>query len=139
MQHGLRKFWMLVRSECIAEWGILCLCYQKLLGMYDENEMKELLGENGILLCPTHPSVAPFHSQSYFKPINVMYAAIFNVLGFPATTIPVGLSSEEAMPLSIQAVASPMCDRLTLSLANALERPFGGWVPPFKDDLDLYY
>jgi len=104
-----------------------------------KNEMKELLGENGILLCPTHPSVAPFHSQSYFKPINVMYAAIFNVLGFPATTIPVGLSSEEAMPLSIQAVASPMCDRLTLSLANALERPFGGWVPPFKDDLDLYY
>ena len=53
-----------------------------------KNEMKELLGENGILLCPTHPSVAPFHSQSYFKPINVMYAAIFNVLGFPATTIP---------------------------------------------------
>ena len=67
-----------------------------------KNEVSEMLGDDGILLCPTHPTVAPFHRQSYFKPINPMYAAIFNVMGFPATTIPVGLSSEESMPLSIQ-------------------------------------
>lgn len=105
-----------------------------------KNELKELLGEDGVLLCPTHPTIAPFHLQSYLKPINVMYAAIWNVLGMPATTIPVGLSNEEAMPLSIQAVASPMCDRLTLALALELERPFGGWIPPFKDadEIDFY-
>ena len=67
-----------------------------------KNEVSEMLGDDGVLLCPTHPTVAPFHRQSYFKPINPMYAAIFNVMGFPATTIPVGLSSEESMPLSIQ-------------------------------------
>ena len=66
------------------------------------NEMLELLGDDGILLCPTHPTIAPYHHQSYFKPINVMYASIFNVLGMPATTIPVGLSNDEMMPLSIQ-------------------------------------
>jgi hypothetical protein len=29
-----------------------------------------------------------------------------------------------------------MNDRLTLAVAQALERPFGGWIPPFRDDLE---
>jgi hypothetical protein len=37
-----------------------------------------------------------------------------------------------------QLVASPMNDRITLSLAKSLERPFGGWIPPFSESFDQY-
>ena len=59
-----------------------------------------------MLLCPTFPGsgVATYHRESYFKPINVMYTAIFNAVGFPATVVPIGLSkaNEPGLPMSIQ-------------------------------------
>ena len=99
-----------------------------------KNELIEVLRDDGVLLCPTHPTVAPFHCQSYFKPVNIMYVALWNLLGMPATSVPVGLSQTESMPIGIQIVASPMNDRLTITVAQSLERPFGGWVPPFPDN-----
>eukprot|EP00094_Tigriopus_californicus_P010523 TCALIF_10151-PA protein Name:"Similar to FAAH2 Fatty-acid amide hydrolase 2 (Homo sapiens)" AED:0.16 eAED:0.16 QI:0/0.42/0.25/0.75/0.57/0.75/8/46/523 len=98
----------------------------------------DILGTNGVLLCPAHPTTAPYHFQSYSKPFNFIYSGIFNALGFPATTVPLGLNSEN-LPLSIQVVAGPFNDRLTLAVANALERPFGGWIPPFRDTSNLFY
>jgi len=66
------------------------------------------LGDDGILICPTFPGsgVATYHKESYFKPINVMYTAIFNAIGFPATVIPIGLSqlNEPGLPMSIQVI-----------------------------------
>ena len=89
--------------------------------------------------------------QSYTRPFNFLYAAIFNVLGFPVTSVPMGLGKKDGMPagiqvnnielrqrhvhrclLSTQVVASPMNDRLTISVARNLERAFGGWEPPFN-------
>ncbi|XP_059083256.1 fatty-acid amide hydrolase 2-like [Tigriopus californicus] len=103
-----------------------------------KRELMDILGTNGVLLCPAHPTTAPYHFQSYSKPFNFIYSGIFNALGFPATTVPLGLNSEN-LPLSIQVVAGPFNDRLTLAVANALERPFGGWIPPFRDTSNLFY
>lgn len=107
-----------------------------------KNELLELLGDDGVLLCPPFPGsgVATYHKKSYFKPINVMYTAIFSAIGTPATVVPIGLSrsNESGLPMSIQIVASPMNDRITLALANSLERPFGGWIPPFSESLEIY-
>ena len=68
---------------------------------------QELLGNDGVLLCPTFPGsgVATYHRESYFKPINVMYTAIFSAIGAPATVVPIGLSqsNEPGLPMSIQA------------------------------------
>lgn len=57
-----------------------------------KNRVQNILGENGIILSPLHPTLPPYQYQSYTKPFNFLYSAVFNMLGLPATVIPVGLS-----------------------------------------------
>jgi fatty acid amide hydrolase 2 len=92
-------------------------------------DMEDLLGDDGVFLYPTHPTAAPFHNEPLVKPFNFSYTAIINVLGFPATNIPMGLNSE-GLPIGIQVVAKTKNDRLCLAVARELEKAFGGWVPP---------
>ncbi|RXG61594.1 Fatty-acid amide hydrolase 2 [Armadillidium vulgare] len=91
-----------------------------------------LLGEDGILLFPSHPTFAPFHRESYLKPMNFVYTAIFNALGFPVTQVPLGLDSDTGLPLGIQVVGGMYMDRLTIAVAKDLEKAFGGWKCPAK-------
>lgn len=93
------------------------------------SEMKEMLGDDGVFLYPTHPTVAPYHNEPLARTLNFSYTAIINVCGFPATAIPLGLGSE-GLPLGIQVVANHNQDRLCLAVAAELERAFGGWVAP---------
>jgi fatty acid amide hydrolase 2 len=92
-------------------------------------QLREKLGKNGVLILPTHPRVAPLHNQSLKTPFDFIYTGIFNVMGFPATSVPMGLS-EEGLPLSVQIVASPNNDALNFKIARLLEKLFGGWNPP---------
>lgn len=92
-------------------------------------EFKDILGEDGIFLYPTHPTAAPMHNEPLFKPFNFSYTAIINVLGLPATACPLGLN-KQGLPIGIQVVAGLYQDHLTLAVAEELERGFGGWVPP---------
>ncbi|XP_052528955.1 fatty-acid amide hydrolase 2 [Tympanuchus pallidicinctus] len=101
------------------------------MGKSLQAEMEKLLGPDGVLLYPPHPTVAPRHHYPICMPFNFAYTAIFNVLGLPVTQCPLGLSSE-GLPLGIQLVAASYNDRLTLAVARYLEEAFGGWVPPGK-------
>lgn len=92
-------------------------------------EFKEILGENGVFLYPTHPTAAPMHHEPLVKPFNFSYTAIINVLGLPATACPVGLN-KQGLPIGIQIIGGLYQDHLTLAVAEELERGFGGWVPP---------
>ncbi|XP_026823822.1 fatty-acid amide hydrolase 2-B isoform X2 [Ooceraea biroi] len=92
-------------------------------------EFKDILGEDGIFLYPTHPTAAPMHHEPMFKPFNFSYTAIINVLGLPATACPLGLN-KQGLPIGLQVVAGLYQDHLTLAVAEELERGFGGWVPP---------
>ncbi|XP_047535147.1 fatty-acid amide hydrolase 2 [Vanessa atalanta] len=94
-----------------------------------EDIFKEMLGDNGIFIYPAHPTPAPYHNQPLMRPMNFMYTAIINSLGFPATTIPLGLSSE-GLPIGIQVIANHNNDRLCLAVAEELEKAFGGWIEP---------
>lgn len=82
-----------------------------------------------MFIYPTHPTAAPYHVEPLFKPLNVSYTAIFNVLGLPSTHCPLGLNSE-GLPIGIQVVGGLNQDRLTLAVASEIEKGFGGWVPP---------
>lgn len=93
-------------------------------------EFQDLLGEDGIFLYPTHPIPAPFHNKPLFVLFNFAYTGIFNMLGLPATAVPMGICSEE-VPIGIQVVGAKYSDRLTLAVALELEKAFKGWVPPF--------
>lgn len=88
-----------------------------------------LLGENGVFLYPSCAVVAPYHHQPIFQPLNFIYAAIFNMLGLPATQCPLGVNSQ-GIPLGIQVVGNLYQDRNTLAVALELEKAFGGWLPP---------
>lgn len=92
-------------------------------------ELLEALGEDGVLLYPPYPRVAPRHNRPLLRPFDFAYCGIFNVLGFPSTQVPLGLNAE-GLPLGTQVIAAPGQDARTIAVAQALERGFGGWVPP---------
>ncbi|XP_037293151.1 fatty-acid amide hydrolase 2 [Manduca sexta] len=85
------------------------------------------LGDNGVLLMPSAPQVAPYHYSSLLRPFNFSYFAIVNTLMCPATQVPLGKNSE-GLPLGIQVVAAPHNDALCLTVAKYLEKQFGGAV-----------
>lgn len=92
-------------------------------------EVLDVLGDDGVLLYPTHPTSAPYHNQPLAKPFNFSYTGLINVLKLPATAIPMGLD-RHGLPIGIQVVSNDGNDRLCLAVARELEKAFGGWVPP---------
>lgn len=92
-------------------------------------ELQDLLGDDGVFIYPTHPTVAPYHNEPLMRPLNFSYTGIINVLGFPATAIPLGLGSE-GLPLGVQVIANMNNDRMCFAVAEELEKAFGGWTPP---------
>lgn len=92
-------------------------------------EMDTMLGDNGVFIYPTHPTAAPYHNEPIVRALNFSYTGIINVLGLPATAVPLGLG-REGLPIGLQVVANVNQDRLCLAVACELERAFGGWVAP---------
>lgn len=93
-----------------------------------KREFQDLLGDDGVFIYPTHPTVAPYHNEPLARAFNFSYTAIINILGLPATAVPLGLGAE-GLPLGLQIIANVNQDRLCLAVAKELERAFGGWVP----------
>ncbi|GFX47874.1 fatty-acid amide hydrolase 2 [Trichonephila clavipes] len=99
-----------------------------------EKFVKELLKDNGIFIYPTSPEIAPYHGQAFLKPFNVCYTAVFNLLGMPVSQCPINLSSN-GLPIGLQVVSNHYNDHITIAVAEELERAFGGWVNPSKEEL----
>jgi len=91
-------------------------------------EVEDTIGD-GVLLHPPFPRVAPKHGRTVGRPWMLLPAAAFNLMGLPATQIPLGLNGD-GLPLGVQAVAARDRDHVSIAVAIELERVFGGWVPP---------
>jgi fatty acid amide hydrolase 2 len=91
-------------------------------------EVEDVIGD-GVLLHPPFPRVAPRHGRTVGRPWMILPVAAFNLMGLPATAIPLGLNPD-GLPLGVQAVAGRDCDHVSIAVALELERVFGGWVPP---------
>ena len=89
-------------------------------------ELEEMLGDNGVLLFPSHPKVAPKHTRPLLYPFNWIYTGIWNVLLAPVTQVPMGLSRKEGLPLGIQVIAKNGNDHLAESVTQDLENQFQG-------------
>ncbi|KAG8227170.1 hypothetical protein J437_LFUL008054 [Ladona fulva] len=94
-----------------------------------QNDISKLLGDDGILLYPSHPFPAFYRNSSLLRPYNFAYTAVLNVLNLPVTQVPMGLN-KDGVPLGLQVVATSLNDHLTIGVARYLEEVFGGWVPP---------
>ncbi|XP_054715337.1 fatty-acid amide hydrolase 2-A-like [Uloborus diversus] len=104
--------------------------YYKCLEMYKilERKLNEALQGDSILLVPTHPDPPPHHLMTIPKYWNIAYTCIFNILGFPSTQIPAGMS--HGLPIGIQAIGRQYQDHLTLAVAVELDKVFRGWICP---------
>ena len=93
--------------------------------------LEDLMGVNGVILYPTMPRPAMKHYRAILHPFDSTYTIIFNALGFPATTVPIG-TSEKGLPLGIQIISREGNDHLTIAVAMALEEtmPGVGWHCP---------
>ncbi len=97
-----------------------------------EREVAEQVGEaigDGVLLHPPFSRVAPRHGRTVGRPWMIAPTAVFNLLGLPVTQVPLGLN-EGGLPLGVQVAAGRDRDHVAIAVAVALERSFGGWVPP---------
>ena len=55
------------------------------LGRALKKEMHDVLGDNGVLVCPTFPTTSPKHNIALFPPTNFVHTAIWNILETPVT------------------------------------------------------
>lgn len=99
------------------------------LGEEMKKRLEDILGDNGILLFPSHSRPAPVHYTPLLTPFDFVYTALFNIMETPVTQIPLGLN-EEGLPLGIQAIGPHGKDHLTLAVAQFFEQKMGGWVKP---------
>ncbi|XP_060521620.1 fatty-acid amide hydrolase 2 [Cylas formicarius] len=147
LKGSINPYWELVKSifRCSKHTliGILTCLIEKAGVKYDSEkyhylvkerdafrlEVLDILGDNGVLLYPTHPTSAPYHNEPLIKAFNFSYTGIVNVLKLPATHCPMGLD-RHGLPIGVQVIAADGNDRLCLAVARELEKAFGGWVPP---------
>lgn len=92
---------------------------------------REFFANYDILLTPmlahSAPDAVAWHRRAWLRNIwsnlrYAPYAALWNVLGWPAASIPAGLDAATGMPTAVQAVAPPGGEASLLGLAAQLER-----------------
>ncbi|WP_022956719.1 amidase [Perlucidibaca piscinae] len=94
-----------------------------------KRQLEDALGDDGVLITPPYPTVAPRHYQAMLPPFNFVNCAIFNALSLPGTSVPTGLNGD-GVPTGVQVIAAEGNDHLGLAVALALQTDLGGWVPP---------
>lgn len=93
--------------------------------------LTERLDGNSVLVLPALPGTSPEHGHALRYPGDIGYTALFNVLGLPALTVPMG-RLDQGCPVALQLVAGPGQEPVLLDAARSLELAFGGWIaPPF--------
>lgn len=90
-------------------------------------QLDSLLGEDGVLLHPPYSRPAPKHGGPWTTPFDFGHTAIFNVLQYAVTVVPVGFDSR-GLPVTVQVIARQGHDHLTIAAAAAIERALGGWT-----------
>jgi amidase len=106
---------------------------------------RELFTEFDVVVCPVTPTPAFPHDHSpqatrrisidgadyhYFDQLAL--AGVATLPGLPATALPIG-TSEDGLPIGVQAIGAPYDDRTTIRFAELAEREFGGFTPPSLD------
>ncbi|MEZ4322025.1 MAG: amidase [Myxococcota bacterium] len=93
-----------------------------------QSELEVALGDNGVMLHPPFSRVAPHHRTiGIGNPTDAGVTAVFNILQFPVTVAPVGVS--DGVPTAVQIIGRRGNDHLTIAAGMALEDALGGWVP----------
>ncbi len=108
----------------------LRMCWQSLFQEFD------------VVLCPAMPTPAFPHNpgapltrhleiDGKLVPYDdqVVWSSIATLYGLPATAAPID-RSETGLPIGVQIIGGYLEDRTTIAFAEAMEREYGGFVPP---------
>ncbi|GAA5117294.1 amidase [Pseudonocardia adelaidensis] len=105
-------------------------------------QWRDLFAEFDVVLYPVMPTPAFPHDHSpmgtrridvdgadhdYFDQIAL--AGVATLPGLPATSLPIG-TSDEGLPIGVQAIGPMFGDRTTIRFAELVERELGGFRPP---------
>jgi Asp-tRNA(Asn)/Glu-tRNA(Gln) amidotransferase A subunit family amidase len=90
-----------------------------------------------VLLCPVAAIPAFRHGEREWQVEGATvqyldawsYCEWFNLLGFPALVVPLGLS-KEGLPIGVQVVGRPWEEETVLAVASVLENERGAWKAP---------
>ena len=99
-------------------------------GLELKKEISNLLGDNGVILYPSYSTTAPIHGRTLKFPLDSTFMFLPNVLEFPVTQVPLGLSESSALPMGVQIIGNHGCDHVTAAVAVEMEKRFGGWISP---------
>jgi fatty acid amide hydrolase 2 len=99
------------------------------MGRELQAELRDLLGDDGVLLFPSARSTPPRQGKNLAALNTFVHTGLFNVLEMPVTQVPLGIGSR-GLPLGVQVAGVHGNDHLTIAVAMELERLFGGWTPP---------
>ncbi|WOO43714.1 amidase [Rubellicoccus peritrichatus] len=81
-----------------------------------------------IIVCPVSAVPAPKADyESIFEVVS--YVGAFNLTGWPAVTVPAGMT-KEGLPIGVQIVGKPWEEAKILAVAEYIEKLFGGYKPP---------
>ena len=122
INRGFTKYRMLLPAAAVVQAGrVRTLMRRRLAALFDDVD---------VIVWPTTPAVAPpLEAPMVELPsgthtadqANVRGAALANLTGIPAISVPVGLSSD-GLPIALQLQAAWGRDELLLDAAEALER-----------------
>lgn len=107
----------------------LCERFEKLAAEL-KADMDRILGDSGVLIMPTLPTVAYKHNVPLLKSLDLRFTAIFNILQLPVTHATLRLNKKNRLPFGFSLASRAYNDHLTIALAEELEQAFGGWQEP---------
>lgn len=108
---------------------VVCEKFEKFAAELKQ-EMEATLGELGVLLMPTMPTVAYKNNVSLLKTSDLRFSSLSNVLQLPVSHATIRLDKKHRLPFGISIMGRQYNDLLTLAVAEEVEQAFGGWTPP---------
>lgn len=91
-----------------------------------EQKIAELMNRYDIILCPTSPTTAFKLGEKVQDPKAMYLSDLFtnfaNIAKIPSLSVPVGISSQDGMPIGMQFASGQFCEEKILRLALAWER-----------------
>lgn len=95
------------------------------------DQLIDLIGEDGVAVCPVFPTTAPPHGYSYLALLTTLsYQVWVNLAGLPALALPVGFS-HAGMPVGVQLVGAPGSEATLLAAGMAVQRALmPRWLGP---------
>jgi amidase len=97
------------------------------------SQLHDLIGMNGVAVCPIFPREAPRHGWIYRDMpflTTVTYQGWVNLGGLPGLSVPTGIS-ERGLPVGVQIVGMPGMERVLLAAGMAIQNRLSwAWRTP---------